>query len=470
MLKFSQHFIIEMAALSSELESDDKGKLHELLLGKHLNPDKDENGVGKLPEHHRSESEEYGGTPQQVHDRLKEKVGPAAYAEVENHAKQTADASIEHMKNEGHIPDDHEIESVHWTSNRDTNKSKGDHEKTTGIKDVNSNGDLIITTRNKNNHQDKRYIPISAKYGTEEEPNYKNAGLKSLAQGVGHDQEAYTKLLAAHDQHMNDIGYTGSKKDRHKQYKLDKAMAKAEREQWKINGKNPKEFVPQSPEAKRATEGENSSLETRKKMARMHEEGLSKMSESELREHITNQVSAPTRFRHIIAHSHVQNDGSAISRIENAEDVANNHLSNYKNIRVRSGNGITSDIMGTGADGKEVVIARQGFKGGSGPHKGVAGFFKLEGTKRAEKAEKKSGKKTTPVASAPKPAPVSAPAPVQAPAAKPRAIKKSFVQHVAKAAPKQKRRPVAGDNPDSPMSSWASGEVNGAQFKSRSEM
>ena len=466
MLKFTQHFIIEMAALSSELESDDKGKLHELLLAKHLNPEKDENGDPKLPEHHRSESEEYGGTPDQVHNRLKEKVGPAAYAEIESHAKQTAAATLEHMKKEGHIPDGHEIESVHWTSNRDTNKSKGDHEKTTGIKDVNSNGDLIVTTRNKNNHQDKNYIPISAKYGTEEEPNYKNAGLKTLAQGVGHDQDAYTKLLAAHDDHMNDIGYTGSKKDRHKQYKLDKTMAKAEKEQWKINGKNPKEYTPQSPEAKRASEGENSSLETRKKMARMHDEGLSKMSEAELREHIKNQVSAPTRFRHVIAHSHVQNDGSAISRVENAEDVANHHLSNYKNIRVRNGNGITSDIVGTDSDGKESVIARQGFKGGSGPHKGVAGFFKLEGTKRAEKAEKKSGKKTTAPAPAPKPAPVSAPAAAPAP----RAIKKSFVQHmVSPTVPKKKRRPVAGDNPDSPMSKWASGEHGGVPFNSKSE-
>ena len=44
-LKESKEMLIERA-LSSDVESDDKGKLHELLLAKHLNPDKDENGEG----------------------------------------------------------------------------------------------------------------------------------------------------------------------------------------------------------------------------------------------------------------------------------------------------------------------------------------------------------------------------------------------------------------------------------------
>ena len=38
-------------ALSSAVDSDDKGKLHEILLSKHLHPET------KLPDHHRAESE-----------------------------------------------------------------------------------------------------------------------------------------------------------------------------------------------------------------------------------------------------------------------------------------------------------------------------------------------------------------------------------------------------------------------------
>ena len=469
MLNFTQHLILEMAALSSEAESDDKGKLHELLLARHLNPDKDENGEGKLPLHHRAESEneDHAGSPQQVHDRLRAKVGEAVYNEINGHAKQTAAAVQDHIKKNGYMKDGHEIESVHWTSNRDTDKKEGDHKKTTGVLDPNANGDLIITTRNKKNHQDKNYIPISAKYGTEEEPNYKNAGLKSLAQQAGYDNNAYTDLLAAHTEHMGKIGYQGTQKVRHQQYKLDKATLKAEREQAKIKGENPKKFQPKSKEAKRAAEGEKSSLDIRKEMARMHENGLGGLSDPELRQHIRDQVAPPTIYPHIIAHSHVQDDGSAISRTENAEDHADHHLANYKNIRIRPGSGITSDFVGDDHTGKTVVIARQGFKGGSGPHKGVAGFFKLEGTKREEKAAKKAGK--------PAPAPTTVPK-----STGPKRVKQSFVQHVAPKAPvKKKKAPVSKPFPhpvskDVPDSVWAdkapSGEVGGVQFKSKSEM
>ena len=52
-------------AETADLEADDKGKMHELLLSKHLQP------ATTLPEHHRSfsDNEDHAGTPEQVHDR-----------------------------------------------------------------------------------------------------------------------------------------------------------------------------------------------------------------------------------------------------------------------------------------------------------------------------------------------------------------------------------------------------------------
>jgi hypothetical protein len=437
--KFLKEQVLNEEAATADLESDDKGKLHELLLAKHLNPEKNENGEGKLPLHHRSESEnpDHSGSPQQVHDKLRAKVGEAAYQEINNHAKQTAAGVMEYARNNKLIPDGHEVESVHWTSNRDMPNKEGDHEKTTGIKDTASNGDLILTTRHKKDHNQKHYIPISAKYGQEEEPNYANKGLDSLAKEANLKSNTFTDIAKNHDDAMEGIGYSGPKTEKHAQYKIDKmgvqkaraehAKLETKRQAGKLNPKDAtmhkilsaniaqwdknksKENAFEAAGKTRAAAAEQSSLEARKQMARAHEQAFNGPDTTEndkkLREFIRNQVAPPTHFRHIIAHSHVQDDGSAVSHINEPQHVVNNHLSQYSNLKMRKGNGITSDIVGTDKNGKEVVIGRQGFKGVSGPHRGIAGFFKLEGTQRAVKAEKKVAKQ-----SAAKTAPAKAPA------------------------------------------------------------
>jgi len=117
-MKTFRQFIDE-AAETSSVSNDDKGKMFELLLAKHLHPN------NTLPEHHRSQSENplHSGTPEQVHDKLKERMSSAAYAELSRHAKQSADQFKETFP--------HKITNVHWTSNADKEKKAGDHEKTT---------------------------------------------------------------------------------------------------------------------------------------------------------------------------------------------------------------------------------------------------------------------------------------------------------------------------------------------------
>ena len=400
MMKGFDQYLYEMAAASSSEKNDDKGKLHELLLAKHLHPQ------GMLPMHHRSESEDYGGTPEQVHKRLAAKINPAAYKEIDAHAKQTAASVREHLKKNGYK--DHDIENIHWTSNRDTGKKAGDHEKTTGVKDVNSNADLILSTRHKKTGKTE-HIGVSAKYGTEEQPNYRNDGLASLEQKTGLNAGTLTAIQKEHDDAMDKkLGYTGTKAQRHDQYKIGRDKKAEERAKYKEKFGSNKGFVPKHKESLRAREAENYSVNARKKMARNMDNALNTMNDHQLREFIRKQVSPSTHIHHIVAHSHVQDDGNAVSHVRDMHNLADSHLDNFKNLRVKPGTGIYSQIVGD-HNGKERPVAQQIIKAGSGPMKGSAGAFKLVSIPKSKKV-------------APAPAPVAEP--VAAPVAKPKPAKK----------------------------------------------
>jgi hypothetical protein len=454
MLNFTQHILNEMAALSSDVSSDDKGKLHELLLAKHLHPNR------QLPQHHRSESDEYGGTPEQVHNRLQSKVSIGAYNEIDSHAKQTADKVREYMKNNGY--DGHKITDLHWTSNRDTVKKGGDHEKTTGIRDPNANADLILTTKHPKTGA-KEFLGVSAKYGTEEQPNYRNDGLAALEKKGHLKPGTLTDIQKAHDQDMTDrLKYNGTKEERHETYKIGRNKQAEELKAFKEKGGKAKDYVPKHKEAVRARQAEDASVEARTKMARHLDAGFATMNDHEIRNFIRGQVSPPTKIHHIVAHSHVQDDGSAVSKVGDMSRMADKHLDNFTNIRVKPGNGISTQFVGD-FNGKTRPVAQQILKTGSGPVKGSAGAFKLISIpKKLQKASTE-----TPIASK---------------SAGPKKIAKSFVQHVAPApsAPVKKKK-VSTAKPfahpvskDVPGSVWAdkepSGEYAGAKFKSKSEM
>lgn len=188
--------------------------------------------------------------------------------------------------------------------------------------------------------------------------------------------------MKAHETKMEKLGYVGSKDKRHAQYKLDKVHLEREKAAHKQSGSK-NDYAPNHPSAIRAHAAEESSKQMRQKIARKHEEGLSKKNDAELRAHIRDQVSPPTIHKHTVAHSHVQDNGSANSKVYDAASHADEHLAKYKNLRVKKGSGISADIVGTYHNhghkdhGKERVIGSQIIKGSSGPHKGVAGAFKL---------------------------------------------------------------------------------------------
>lgn len=400
----SEELILE-ANHTKDVENDDKGKMHELLLAKFLHPHPE----GQLPEHHRSESEndEHAGTPYQVHERLRKKMGEDAYRQIEAHAKQTAGHIKKHLEAAGHTGNGHHIGQVFWTSNADKPNKEGDHEKTTGVKDVNSNADIILRIHDKDGKH-VGHVGVSAKYGSNE-PNYRNPGLESMEKTAGIEKGSLKKLGEAHHAYMEQIHYNGSAVQRHTQYKIDKmGIDKARAEHAKFEGimakgktlsaKNkmmhehlskyveahdsmkPSEQAAFEHSARtRAATAEASALEAKRSMARHFASGMSKKTDEELRDIVRHHVSAPTHIPHIVAHSQVKPDGSAESHVVPSHNIADDHLSQYENLHVVHNGGISTVIKGTHkATGKKGVnVGTFTMKGSSGPHKGVAGTFSL---------------------------------------------------------------------------------------------
>jgi hypothetical protein len=419
MLTFTKFLIEKRAskAATAEVSCDDKGKLHELLLAKHLIKHQDPNGEGFLPQHFRAGKDHpnkkiKGKSPQEVHDDIRSRIGEAAYNEINGHAAQTAESIVQHAIRTGRIKSRKDITNVHWTSNRDTFKKAGDHENLTGQKDVNANGDLILTTKHPKIPGEKDFIPVSAKYGSEDKPNFRNDGLDGLEDKAGLDRGKISGIQADMERELSETygerhkGETQEK--RHENYKKDLAVLEAEQKAHKNktdsdletfvkSGGKKKDFVkqkfqPQSEAAKAAVGAAEIGVKHRRKMAAALAEGFSKMkresgSDEPLRRFIDGQVSPSVRFQHIIAHSHVQPDASAVSVIHDMHHIGRDHLSNFRDIEAvhgsedgeeGEGGGVSVNFYGTHVrTNRRQIIATQSLKGGSGPYKGSNGTFRI---------------------------------------------------------------------------------------------
>lgn len=426
----TEEFLTEAAG---SVASDDKGKLHELLLAHHLSSDKEEEK--HLPKHFRATSENaksagHAGTPGEVHDRLREKIGEEEYAKINEHAKVSAEALKKKWKGEGLMHKGWAVGDVHWTSNPDKEKTPGDHEKLTGVKDVNSTADLITTFHDKDGNIVGRR-GISAKYGTEEKPNYKNPGSATLEEMAGIRKGRIEEIMKPHHQLMENLGYNGSLEQRKRQYKVDALVGKhgvdhirkivetAEKAKKNLEAKNAvsqedqktlkenekelpymkqfldshathpnqEEFVNSAKErAQTADKSKNQHLNL---VAKELQNGLMdkigqrgeynpKAVGKQLWEMISNHVSPKTVIPHDVVHTKVSPEGKAESVIKNQNHIANDHLYKFENLHVA--NDVKSGIVIRGTDkatGKVRNVATYGLKTQSGPHSGVVGTLKL---------------------------------------------------------------------------------------------
>jgi hypothetical protein len=403
-LSLTEEVLLEMAAATKETANDDKGKMHELLLAKYLHPEQ------TLPEHHRSESEneDHAGTPVQVHNRLKEKIGPHAYNEIDAHAQQTARAIKRHFETNGHQNVGENISNVFWTSNRDTAGKAGDHEKTTGVKDQNSNADLIARIADKAGNV--KHVGISAKYGSRE-PNYANPGLDSLEKSAGMPKGTLNKHMEVHRQNMEKLGYQGSADTKNIQTKIDEMgiddarslLAKHEgtlASGGKLKGKDKimheqlSEYVkvhdglPKAQQAEfeakaknRASIARESNLSARKEMAKEFHKHLSNKTPQELGDILRKAVSPQTHIPHIVAHSKVRDDGSADSIVKPMHSLADDHFAQFDMSTLRPHVGAGTNVTfkaNSLKSGKPMNVGMINIKSSSGAHKGAVGSLKLK--------------------------------------------------------------------------------------------
>jgi len=414
-------------------ENDDMGKFNELEFARHLSED------GSLPEHHRSVGKEdpaHNGDPTTVHGNILSRLHPEKADLYSKGAKDSAEAWKRKMVKKGE-----KVGRVFWTSNRDTVRKNGDltpgdHFKTTGEHDPASNADVIAQITD---HEGKhvRWEPISAKIG-KNDPNLSNPGIASLEKMSNHEEGHFAAMEGPHTDHVKSLGYhQGSREDRHAQWKsdfmatnekeggvdglrkhvedLEKRKAAGEKLESKHHksiehGRNwldtydslkPGQQQEMMAKAKhRSQAAVDSSLQVRNAITHKISEGLNNRvkknedgstDDSDLRETLYKSYAPRTKFRHSIVHARISKDGKSITpEVHDADGYAKDHFNRFKNLRVESGEGITSYVKGTLDEpghpkhGKEMNVAQINIKGSSGPMMGNVGSMSLSNRKNEE--------------------------------------------------------------------------------------
>jgi hypothetical protein len=257
----TQHYLLEEDILEEEwlllseesanekVEADDKGKLFEVLHNGYMHggteekfhADPNKSPTYKFPEHHRAESEnpDHAGTPQQVHDKLRKKIGEEAYAQINKDAHESSQKTKEQLKKDGHIGKDGLVlGDSYWTSNPDkVSKSgeniMGDHQRTRGIHDPNFKGDGMYEIHKIGPDGKKIMDPEtgkpkvfdhlggSAKYGFQKKANHSNNGLDKMEKFANLPAGSLDLHQNEHKTAMDDLKYNGSADQRNIQTKID---------------------------------------------------------------------------------------------------------------------------------------------------------------------------------------------------------------------------------------------------------
>lgn len=324
MLKFIQ-FIFEAKSnpISTKNPADSAGKVHEILVGKHLNG-------GNFPEDYRVE----GKRPSDIHDAHAASLFGKKFQSNPKYKAMDKAASEVASKIQTHLSSEHGIKPKRtaWTS------QASDHEKETGVKDPINKADLIVTGSYKGNHHSGKKAAISLKYGELKRTNYSNPGLKTLGNLSGVDltkhQEPHRKLL--------------------------KSLGNPSHEEYKVHPK--KEKI------------EASSGAMTKNIANDYANGLREKykSDNEFKGYIKKSVGAvghtpggnvetgKTHLPHVIAKTKTKKDGSHEHSVVGGTEHVNNYLSHFKDLHVSHNPGQSSvAIFGTHKKtGKKMEVHR----------------------------------------------------------------------------------------------------------------
>lgn len=310
MFTFKEYIIEQVDGAKNR--ADSMGKLHELLVGKHLNN-------GSFSEHHRTEE----GTPEQVHHKHatalygEDYKNHPQYKQAENNALKAANGIKEHLKKHGI----HKIGRVAWTS------QPSDHHKETGVHDPNSTADIIVTS-----HDKKKQVGVSLKVGETKTPNYKNPGMDTYENWSGRSLK--NKL----NDHVATLAKHGN--PTHETYKSWRDHSDA-----KMRAK--------------AADIKSSSDKTNRAVAAEIHSGLSEKSHDELQNIIRHSTTPKTHLPTIVSHTVLNKQGAAESHdVHDQEHHVENYLSKFKDLHMKPHNNKTSvTIMGTHKEtGKKMPV------------------------------------------------------------------------------------------------------------------
>lgn len=153
----------EKKSLGAGAGADTKGKLHELLVGYHLQN-------GKHMERH---ADKDGDSPKQAHDKLKNTVSPEDYKKINGRAKSAANDIRSKIEQNGH-----KISHVHWTS------KAGDIKRSTGIESSQKQdaSDIMVHTK-KGNKVGYHGVSLKVSDSTSKHVPVSNPGLESTHGG-----------------------------------------------------------------------------------------------------------------------------------------------------------------------------------------------------------------------------------------------------------------------------------------------
>jgi hypothetical protein len=339
MLRFLE-FITEAIGNKEFNLSDSKGKLFEILAGSHLKHGSDKNGEpADFLSHYRDED---GNSPRNIHNYIKEEMEkrhPGMYSEINDHAREAAEHLRNNFKKDGH----HTLHDIAWTS------QPSDHKSFTGLEDPNSDADIMVRTN-------RGHVGVSLKYGSQKEPNLRNPGLASIETLAGTKKGEIVNMYNEHQNKVRDIGYTKTSAENHRIYKANK----------------------NTPEAKAA---EESSLQTRRKIAQKWQNGYAKMSSDQLKDKILSLASPETVFPHYRLHTRTGLSSGVEHHMAGVTKELEDGLSHYAEFKAvpHNGEGITAQILGRHHNTNTWhPVIDHGVKGTSGPMKGMNGTTKLK--------------------------------------------------------------------------------------------
>ena len=338
MLKFIDYLIEAAKEASAKSRQDSMGKLHELLVAKHLYD-------GKFPEFY---ADSRGTRPIDAHDMHGTALFDTGskgsfykhpeYLQMNERAKKAADDIKQQLAQKHGITD---LSRVAWTS------QDKDIEKELNKKGAKSKSDVVVTGLDKNGQQQK--IGVSLKVGETKEPNYANPGVETLESWSGVSLGHHVKK---HADTLNQVGRV-----KHDEFR---AMEKAN---------DP-----------RVQTIKSSSDEMHKNISSDVRNAFAQKSHKQLRDLVTTSTAPVSDIPMLTSHTIVNKNGSSTHRVGDHAEHVNRYLNQFDNLHADpSERGKTVTIFGIHKKtGKRMPVWRTTIYAGGVPETTTArGMVKL---------------------------------------------------------------------------------------------